>query len=91
MLRIIHFEIHADEPERAIKFYSGVFGWEIKKWEGPQDYWLVMTGNKADPGIDGGLLKREKPVNGDGMGSYVCIIDVPSVDEFIQKIKNAGG
>lgn len=44
MARIVHFEIPADDPERAIKFYEDVFGWEVQKWEGPFDYWLVTTG-----------------------------------------------
>ena len=32
MNRIIHFEIHAGNPERAVKFYKDVFGWEIREW-----------------------------------------------------------
>ena len=41
---VAHFEIVAIEPERAIDFYTNVFGWEIKKWEeGEMDYWMVMT------------------------------------------------
>jgi predicted enzyme related to lactoylglutathione lyase len=59
MPRVIHFEINADQPERAVKFYSEVFGWKIQKWEGPMDYWLVYTGEGL--GIDGGLTKRENP------------------------------
>ena len=35
MPRVVHFEIHAENPERAIEFYSGLFGWEVMKWEGP--------------------------------------------------------
>jgi catechol 2,3-dioxygenase-like lactoylglutathione lyase family enzyme len=31
MPRVVHFEIHADDPKRAIKFYQDVFGWEIVK------------------------------------------------------------
>ena len=40
MSKVIHFEIPADNPERAIKFYEDVFGWEIEKWE-LGDYWLI--------------------------------------------------
>ena len=29
MPRVVHFEIHADDPERAINFYKSVFGWEF--------------------------------------------------------------
>ena len=43
MSKVIHFEIPADDPKRAIKFYEDVFGWEIEKWE-QGDYWLVSTG-----------------------------------------------
>ena len=33
--RVVHFEIHADQPDRAIAFYSGLFGWKFDKWESP--------------------------------------------------------
>jgi hypothetical protein len=35
--RVIHFEIPADDPRRAVKFYEKVFGWRIDKW-GAIDY-----------------------------------------------------
>jgi len=35
MPRVIHFEIVADNPERAVKYYKEVFGWELTKWDGP--------------------------------------------------------
>ena len=38
MPRVVHFEIRADNPERAVKFYSEIFGWEIQKWDGPVEY-----------------------------------------------------
>ena len=37
MGRLIQFEIHAEDPERAAEFYREVFGWGIQKWEGPVD------------------------------------------------------
>lgn len=61
MARVIHFEIPADDPERAIKFYESVFGWRIEKWDGPIEYWLITTGPEDQPGIDGGLGRREDP------------------------------
>jgi predicted enzyme related to lactoylglutathione lyase len=50
MNRPVHFEIHAEDPERAASFYSELFGWKITKWDGPVDYWLVSTGSDT-PGI----------------------------------------
>jgi uncharacterized protein len=85
MPRPIHFEIPADNPERAIGFYQGVFGWTFQKWEGPMPYWMVLTGEKT-PGIDGGIHPRAHP----GQGP-VNTMDVPSCDEFATKVEKAGG
>ncbi len=49
MPRVVHFEINADDPERAAKFYQNVFGWKIKKWEGPIDYWLARLDRMTNP------------------------------------------
>jgi predicted enzyme related to lactoylglutathione lyase len=84
--RVIHFEINADEPERAKGFYEKVFGWKIVKWEGPVDYWLIQTGEEPEPGIDGAITKREFP------GATIFnTIGVPSIDEFMKKIEENGG
>jgi len=91
MPRVIHFEIHADDPERAVKFYQNVFDWKINKWDGPEDYWLVTTGEKGEPGIDGAILRRQGPINGDAVIAYVCTIDVPSVDDYAARVTSSGG
>jgi predicted enzyme related to lactoylglutathione lyase len=85
MNRVVHFEISADEPERAVKFYTDVFGWNMQKWGGPKDYWLVTTGAQDEPGINGGVFKREGPVN------FVNTIEVASVDDFAAKVTENGG
>ena len=38
MLRPIHFEIHAENPQRAIRFYTDLVAWTFSKWNGPKDY-----------------------------------------------------
>lgn len=93
MARVIHFEIHAESPERAVRFYAAVFGWTIKKWDGPVDYWLVTTGPADERGIDGGLLIRRGPAPAEGqpVNAYVCTVGVASVDETIGKITANGG
>ena len=58
MPKVIHFEIHAGDPKRAMTFYKAVFGWEFTAWDGPEDYWVIRTGPKDEPGIDGGLIRR---------------------------------
>ena len=86
MSRVIHFELPADNPERAVKFYEGVFGWQFKKWEGPMEYWLISTGAAGQPGIDGGLQKRPHP----GAGT-VNTIGVASVDASAAAVEKQGG
>ena len=84
MFRVEHFDIAADDPERAMKFYTDVFGWKIEKWEGPMDYWLVTTGPDDQPGINGGIAKRKNPSE-----STTNTIGVASVDEYTAKITEA--
>src|SRR5262249_10499088 len=76
MGRVVHFEIHAENPERAIKFYQGLLGWEFKKWDGPLPYWLITTGPKEQPGINGGLVQRRGTIDGTAVIAYVCTADV---------------
>jgi uncharacterized protein len=91
MPRMIHFEMVADNPERAMKFYKQVFGWEFSKWDGPQDYWLVKTGEDSQPGINGGLAPKSNRESGNPGGRITNTIDVSSVDEFSNKISTEGG
>jgi predicted enzyme related to lactoylglutathione lyase len=91
MPRVVHFEIHAEDPERAVAFYSRVLGWEFTKWDGPVPYWLIRTGE--GPGINGGLVPRHGPPPAEmqAVNAYVCSVDVPSVDEYVAKATAAGG
>jgi len=85
-MRLVHFELNVKDIQKTIKFYTDVFGWKIEKWEGPMDYWLIMTGDESEPGIDGGLGELEK-----GFPHVVNTIDVKNVDEVIKKIEANGG
>ncbi len=93
MPRVVHFEIHAESPERAAAFYKALFGWEMTKWGGPMEYWMVRTGPAGTPGIDGGLLKRmgPGPAGGEPVIAYVCTVDVASVDESLAAAVRLGG
>ena len=91
MSRVVHFEIHADDPERAAKFYESALGWTISKWDGPVDYWLITTGAKDQPGIDGAITKRQSPSSSYGVSAYVCTINVESFEDAAAKVEAAGG
>jgi uncharacterized protein len=99
MNRLVHFEIQAENPERAAKFYKDLFGWEIKEWVVPgveikdeNRYWLVTTGPESEPGINGGILFRKgpAPAEGQSVNAFVCTVGVASIDESLDKALKSG-
>jgi uncharacterized protein len=86
MSRVIHFEIPADDLERAANFYRKAFGWKIEKWPGPMEYWMVTTGTDGTPGINGGLMRKQAPTV-----ATTNTIGVDSVDAAVTAVQNAGG
>jgi predicted enzyme related to lactoylglutathione lyase len=85
MPRVIHFEIQADDPERAVNFFKNVFGWKIDKW-GPEEYWLATTGDDKEMGINGAIMRRNPMTN-----PTTNTIGVSSVDDYTAKINANGG
>ncbi|MGB9432055.1 MAG: VOC family protein [Candidatus Acidiferrum sp.] len=84
-----YFEIQADDPERAIGFYTAVFGWSFTKVPGlPIDYWLIQTED-----MRGGLLKRPTiaPPPRSGTNAYACSMQVTDFDEMAKAILKNGG
>ncbi len=93
MGRVVHFEIHAENPERAIRFYSGLLGWTFTAWGDPSfGYWLISTGPKDQPGIDGGLMQRRgaAPIEGQAVNAFVCTAAVDDVDSAVSQALAAG-
>jgi uncharacterized protein len=89
--RPIHFEVQADDAERAKKFYESVLGWKIEKTAMPgvgMDYWMLKTGE--GPGIDGGMYQRkDNPAR--KLNSFDATILVDDMDKVIAAIKANGG
>ena len=87
MPTIIHFDISADDIERAKRFYTGLFNWKIERFEGPLEYYLIQTDTpEGKKGITGGIAKREKAYQ-----KITNFIQVPSIDEYIEKVETLGG
>lgn len=86
MGRVVHFELPADDPERAARFYTEAFGWTVAKWDGPSEYWGVTTGPDEEPGISGGLMRRQE-----GMSGPLNYVGVDSVDDAVARVTAAGG
>ena len=85
MKRPVHFEILADDPEKAADFYRQVFEWEISTWGGEQAYWLVTTGPDDEPGINGAIMHRHFDQ------AVVNTQEVESLADALERIDGAGG
>jgi len=81
MTSIVHFEIPADDIQRAKTFYSDLFGWRMESMPG-MDYTMIDT--FGAPG--GGMMKRMHPEQ-----QIINYIGVPSVDEYAAKAEKLGG
>ena len=45
---VVHFEIHASDPQKLIDFYSSLLGWQFTEYGGgDQPYWVIDTGDGA--------------------------------------------
>lgn len=93
MSRPIHFEIHAADPQRAMAFYAALLGWVFDKFGGPEDYWLIKTGEPETRGIDGGMLPRRGPgpTAMQAVNAFVCTVDVANLDTSLQRAVDLGG
>ena len=92
MDKVVHFEIPADNVERAKKFYQETFDWKITPV--PQmNYTLLGTVEideknmpKEAGAINGGLMERSFGIQGP-----VLTISVDNIDVAIEKIQKQGG
>jgi predicted enzyme related to lactoylglutathione lyase len=85
MGRVVHFELPADDPQRAVGFYTDVFGWRVDSWPGVE-YFLATTGPDGEPGINGAILRRQAPIT-----RPVTTVEVESLNDTLEKLKSAGG
>ncbi|MBM7587628.1 putative enzyme related to lactoylglutathione lyase [Bacillus pakistanensis] len=95
MGRLIHFEIHVDDMDRAKTFYGEVFGWTFEDWSGyaGMPYFGAVTGGEEEPGINGALMKRQSPPPepNQPLNGYACTMGVEDYDAIEAKILDNGG
>ncbi len=89
--RVVHFEIEAQDLERAKKFYTDAFGWEMDQMGADMgNYVVVKTGDPKEPGgINGGIFGAQ--AGGQKLNAYSCVVAVENIDEAIEKVRAAGG
>ena len=92
MDKVVHFEIPADDVDRAQKFYEAVFGWKMDSVP-EMNYTMVHTVEidenrmpKEVGAINGGMMKRTKDIS-----APVVTIDVANIDDAVKKVTEQGG
>ena len=92
MAKVVHFEIPFDDKARAMKFYADALDWQLQDMP-EMNYVMALTTPigpdqmPKDPGaINGGLTQRPKEAP-----APVIYVDVPSIDDAIEKIQASGG
>jgi predicted enzyme related to lactoylglutathione lyase len=91
MSRPVHFEITADDPERAVRFYEAALGWKINQMgdidrtQGGIPYWLANTG-EGDMGINGAIKER-----GPAGQTTIITVGVPDLEAALEAVRKAGG
>lgn len=95
MGRIVHFEIHVDDMERAMKFYGEVFSWSFQDWSdfAGMPYFGAVTGEDSELGINGALMQRQgpRPEAGQAMNGFACTMGVENYDDTHERIMANGG
>lgn len=93
MNSVVHFEVPADDLERAKKFYGDVFGWQLMQMGDDMGKYVMVTTTESDqegpktPGaINGGIMQRDEKKK-----APIIVIDVPNIDEHLVKLEAAGG
>ena len=81
--KIVHFELHAADTDRAAGFWNGLFGWNI----GPSmseefDYRMFQTGD--DQG--GAIYPADTPV-----GAPIVYFDCDDIDASVARVRELGG
>lgn len=90
-LPVVHFAVYADDPERAMAFYSQVFGWSFEPW-GPPGFWRINVEQTDGPGLFEGALSQRTAPRGEGApNAYRCTISVPDLDVVMAAVEAAGG
>ncbi len=92
--RVIHFELPADDVERARTFYREAFGWRMQEWSGGEEPYTMVTTTETDDsglptrpgGINGGMMRRAEPFT-----APIVTIEVDDIDAALNNVEKLGG
>ena len=83
MSKVVHFEIHSKNIDKAKDFFSKVFDWNFDRWGGPKNYWLLNTPESE--------LKATIIEAVDDLQGVINTVEVSSVDDTLKKVESNGG
>jgi len=83
--QITHIEFPADDTARARRFYSELFGWELREMEGFAGYFLFNTG--AADAVGGAIGQRGRST-GETLRVY---IETDAIDTVLARVPELGG
>jgi len=87
MSTIVHFDIPAEDINRAKTFYEKLFDWKIEAVPGPMEYFNISTkDDKGNEAVGGGMGQRGQPDQ-----KITNYIGVDSIDEHVKKVEELGG
>jgi uncharacterized protein len=87
--QIQHIEFPADDLERAARFYSELFGWEVSPMQGMEGYLVFRTLAAGEPsgGEGGGIGLRGQAV----LDMVTVYVTVDSLDVALARVPELGG
>ena len=72
----------------AVKlFYAGVFGWKFEDLPGTDRYTVIRHKGRRI----GGIVYSDRKIDGKPVSQWVALMSVPSVDQAVTRIRQAGG
>ena len=79
--QLVHFELPAQDSARAKEFWSSLFGWKYREFEGPVEY-TMLDGN--EPG--GAIYPSQQ-----GESGPVIYFGTGDIDRMITRVRELGG
>ena len=80
-----HFAIHVDDLDRAMAFYTAVFGWTFEAW-GPPGFYAI-----TNAGLPGALHARGTPLTGGGLRAFEITLGVDDLQATRDAVVAHGG
>ncbi len=86
MSTIVHFDIPAENIERAKQFYYALFDWKFASFPEMQYHLITTTDLAGAPGVGGGMGKRMDPSQ-----RVTNYYGVTSIDSAMKQVEQLGG